>query len=297
MNRIRLIKDRVFKYTSQCFTVIPIIIILFIFIGLLIKSTDLLAKKSLFEIIFTTQWRPLKGRFGLFAFIMGSLMVTGIAVIIAVPLSISSAIFLSEYSHCVVLKYSKSLIDVLSGIPSVIYGLWGVLIIVPFIKNILSPAVGIPSSGYSILSGGIVLSMMITPVMLHVSIEVLQYVSKDLREAGLSLGATRWQTIKHIVLRKSLPGIIAGVVLGLSRAFGETMAVMMVCGNVVKIPGSILDPGYPLPALIANNYGEMLSIPSYDSALILAAFILFIIVFVFNIISRIILYKIERSHQ
>ena len=124
---------------------------------------------------------------------------------------------------------------------------------------------------------------MIFPVIIHVSLEIFRAVPSEVREASLALGATRWQTVKHVVLRKALPGVVAAVVLGFSRAFGETMAVLMVVGNVPKIPDSVLDPAYPLPALIANNYGEMLSIPLYDSALMLAALILLLVVLVFNI--------------
>ena len=112
---------------------------------------------------------------------------------------------------------------------------------------------------------------MIFPIIIHISVEVFNSVPYELREASLALGATKWQTVKHIVMRKAMPGLIAAIVLGLSRAFGETMAVLMVAGNVAKVPSSVLDPAYPLPALIANNYGEMLSVPLYDSALLLAS--------------------------
>jgi phosphate transport system permease protein len=132
-------------------------------------------------------------------------------------------------------------------------------------------------------------------VIIHVSIEVFGSLPRELREASLGLGATKWQTVKHVVLRKAMPGIIAAIVLGLSRAFGETMAVLMVAGNVAKSPGSLFDPAYPLPALIANNYGEMLSIPLYDSALLFASLLLLTVVVVFNILAKIILVRVERS--
>jgi phosphate transport system permease protein len=179
----------------------------------------------------------------------------------------------------------------------VVYGLWGILVIVPLIKNHLAPVFGTFSSGYCVLSAGIVLAIMVFPVIVHVSVEVFRSIPEEMREASLTLGATRWQTIKHVVLRKAMPGIIAAVVLGLSRAFGETMAVLMVAGNVAKAPSSLFGPAYPLPALIANSYGEMMSIPLYDSALLLASLILLLIVLVFNILSRLILMRVERSVQ
>jgi phosphate transport system permease protein len=173
--------------------------------------------------------------------------------------------------------------------------MWGVLFVVPLVKNQLAPLFHSVSTGYSVLAGGIVLAVMVFPIIIHVSVEVLKSVPYELREASLSLGATKWQTVKHVVMRKALPGIVAAVVLGLSRAFGETMAVLMVAGNVAKVPSSVFDPAYPLPALIANNYGEMLSVPLYDSALLLASLVLLAVVLFFNIISRIVLIRLERS--
>jgi phosphate transport system permease protein len=115
-----------------------------------------------------------------------------------------------------------------------------------------------------------------------------------MREASLSLGATKWETVRHVVLKKGLQGIIAAIVLGLSRAFGETMAVLMVVGNIPRLPRSIFDGGYPLPALIANNYGEMMSVPLYDAALMLAAGVLLLVVLFFNVLARLILVRVER---
>jgi phosphate transport system permease protein len=169
-----------------------------------------------------------------------------------------------------------------------------VLLIVPFVKDHVAPFFGTFSTGYTVLTAGVVLAVMIFPVIISVCVEVFNSIPAELREASLSLGATRWQTVKHVVLRRALPGIIAANVLGLSRAFGETMAVLMVAGNVVALPRTVLDPAYPLPALIANNYGEMMSIPLYDSALMLAALILFGVVLVFSVVSRLVLIRVER---
>jgi phosphate transport system permease protein len=169
--------------------------------------------------------------------------------------------------------------------------------IVPFVGKVLAPLFGVYSSGYSVLSGGIVLAIMVFPTIIHVALEVFSSISHELRETSLSLGATKWETVKYVVLRKGLQGIIAAVVLGLSRAFGETMAVLMVVGNVAKIPKSVFDPAYPLPALIANNYGEMMSVPLYDSALMLAALVLLLVVLVFNLGARFVLMKAERRAE
>jgi phosphate transport system permease protein len=222
--------------------------------------------------------------------------VTGIAALIAIPLSLLTAVYLSEYANKNLLRFAGPMLDILAGIPSVIYGIWGVLIIVPFVRDDLSAWFHIESvSGYSILSGGIVLAVMVFPVVVQVVYEVIKGVPHELREATLSLGATKWETIKKVVIKRASPGILAACILGFSRAFGETIAVLMVVGNVVQIPKSLFDEGYPIPALIANNYGEMMSIPMYDSALMFAALVLLVIVLVFNVYARFILNRIERK--
>ncbi|MEG1546010.1 MAG: ABC transporter permease subunit, partial [Bacteroides sp.] len=141
------------------------------------------------------------------------------------------------------------------------------------------------------------LGVMILPILISLFIEIFSIVPNDYRDAAASLGATKWQISSKVILRKSLPGIIAAIVLAISKAFGETIAVLMVCGNYARIPQSLFDPCYPLPALIANNYGEMLSLPLYESALMFAAFILFFIILVFNVISRLMLQHIEKSFK
>ena len=274
--------------------IFPSLIVFLMLFGLILKSKPILALKSCAMLMLSSTWHPLKGEFGLLPFIMGTLWVTLVALVMAIPISLLTAIYLSEYAPRFIREFSKPIIDLLAGIPSVVYGVWGVLLIVPLVSNLLAPLFGIYSSGYSILAGGIVLAIMIFPTIILVSLEVFSSISYELREASLSLGATKWETVKYVVLRKGLQGIIAAIVLGLSRAFGETMAVLMVVGNVPKIPKSIFDSGYPLPALIANNYGEMMSVPLYDSALMLAALVLLLVVFSFSVLARLILIRVER---
>ena len=286
----RLMQDKILS----AIIIVMMIFVSLIVIALIIKSNPILQTGSLISIICSDSWHPMKGEFGFLPFIAGTLWVTLLALIMAVPIALMSAIYLSIYAPLFIREFSKPFIDLLAGIPSVIYGIWGVLIIVPFVKNIIAPFFNKYSSGYSVLSGGIVLSIMILPIIIHITMEIIATVPGGLNEASLSLGATQWQSVKHVIVRKGMPGIIAAIVLGLSRAFGETMAVLMVAGNVVKLPTGPLDPGYALPALIANNYGEMLSIPMYDSALMLASLILLIVILFFNVISRLILLHVKR---
>jgi len=293
---IRRLKDNISSRLMLAATVFACLLFFLMLMGLYIRASPILYLVPINDLLFSSVWGPSDGKFGFLPFIMGTLWVTGLATIIAVPISLLSSIYLSEYAGNSLRNAVKPLIDLLAGIPSVVYGLWGVLAVVPFIKNTLAPALGVETiGGYGILAGGIVLSIMVFPIIISVTGEVLRSVSQDMREVSLSLGATKWQTIKHVVLRKARPGIFAAIVLGFSRAFGETMAVLMVVGNVPKVPSSVFDPAYPLPALIANTFGEMMSIPLYDSAILLAALMLLIVVLIFNILARMVLIKIEKG--
>jgi phosphate transport system permease protein len=290
-NNIRLLKD---KIAARVYLAISILgcCVLVIGLGLFVKSIPVISHQGLFEALFSTEWFPLRGKFGLLTFIISTVIVTILSLIISVPICLLTAIYLSEYAKKRILNLFYSVLDILAGLPSVIYGVLGVIVIVPVIRDYIAPAFGFKSTGYSILAGGVVLGFMLIPNLILVFIEVIRNVPFELRQAALSLGATKWETIKLVVLRKSFQGIMASIILAMSRAFGETLAVLMVVGNVVKIPKSLFDPGYPLPSLIANNYGEMLSIPLYDSALMFAAFILFLIVIGFNILSKLFLKRI-----
>lgn len=269
------------------------LIVLLIAFGLFLKSMPILAKKSILHLLLSSSWHPLKGEFGFYPFIIGTLEVTAIAMILAVPVCLLSAIYLSEYAPKRFREFARLVIDIMAAIPSVIYGLWGVIVVVPFVR-LLGLTLDILTTGYSLLAGGIILAIMVSPIIISVSMEVLRSVPIQARETSLALGTTKWEAIKHVVLRSALHGIFSAIVLGFARAFGETIAVLMVVGNVPKVPGSIFDPAYPLPALLANNYGEMMSIPLYNSALLLSALILLLVVGAFNVTAHLMLLRIER---
>lgn len=284
-------------------TVFPVILFLVILVVLIVRSYPILEQKSLFDLLFGKEWRPASGMFGFLPFIMGSIWVTALAMLIAAPVSVLCAIYLAEYASSLTRTILKPLIDILAAIPSVVYGLWGVLVIVPWVQGIVAPFLEtklgfLPflqsdnPTGYSILSGALVLAVMVTPFIIAVSYEVIRTVQRGYHEASLAVGATKWQTIRYVVFPRVSSGLAAGIILGTSRAFGETIAVLMVIGNNPVIPASILDAAYPLPALIANNYGEMMSIPLYDSALLGSALLLLIIVLIFNISSTLVLRRV-----
>jgi phosphate transport system permease protein len=297
--------DRLAHQGFYFLAAIPLVFLLAM-LGLLVyRSYPILQSTSIWSLLTGQTWLPSKGYFGFLPFIIGTVWVTVVSMILAVPPCLLTAIYLSEYARPTIRAVMKPLLDLLAAIPSVVYGVWGVIAIVPLVEK-LTPLLsqylgGIPlfasnnPTGYGILAGGIVLAMMVAPFIIAVSFEILHTVPDGYRQASLAVGATHWETVKHAVLPKARSGLMAGVVLGASRAIGETMAVLMVVGNVAKIPTSIFDPAYPLPALIANNYGEMLSIPLYDSALMTAALILLVVVIVINVLARLVLRHITRE--
>lgn len=286
---IRKWKEWFFTHFFALITVFSALILIAMAILLYIRSQAILSHASLSRLLLSTSWNPLQGKFGFFAFLCGTVWVTLISVIFAVPLCMLTAVFLCEYAPRRLREWVTPLIDLLAGIPSVVYGLWGILVIIPWVKTFASRFFGVHTSGYSILSASIVLAVMIFPIIVHISMEVIRSIPREMRDASLALGTTRWETVRHVVLKKAFPGLLAAIILGVSRAFGETMVVLMLAGNVAECPKSIFDPAYPLPALIANNYGEMLSIPRYDQALLFAALILMVVIVIFNIIPRMLL--------
>ena len=290
----RELKDRINTLIMIMTIIVVVITPVVIFLNLYIKSTYLFESSDLSDLLFSKTWEPLKGKFGFLPFIIGSVLITVLSVFIAGPVCFFTSIYLTQYAKGNLVRFMQPVIDILAGIPSVIYGVWGILVIVPFVSNHLAPIFNIQTTGYSLISGSIVLAIMIIPFILNILIEIFRTVPFELTEATLALGATRWEVIKHVLLRKARPGIISAFGLGISRAFGETIAVLMVAGNSVIIPKGLFDQVYPIPALIANNYGEMMSVPLYDSALMLAALILFITILFFNIISRIFIYRMEK---
>ena len=263
------------------------LLIVLITAQLTVKSLPIIRSSTLTALLLSPRWYPLRGEFGFYTFIIGTLIVTALAMMIATPISVLAAVYLSEYASRRVRGLVKPLIDILAGIPSVVYGLWGITLIVPIVRYNVAPMFGASTTGYCVLSAAVVLAIMVFPIIISVAEEVLNAVPDEMRETSLALGATKWQTVKYIVLKESSVGMLASVIMGFSRAFGETMAVMMVVGNVAKVPETVFDSAYPLPALIANNYGEMMSLPLYDSALMFTALILLVVVGGFTVATHV----------
>jgi phosphate transport system permease protein len=297
MQLIRAVKDKTARHLMLGIAVFALFFLVVIGLSLFLKALPIIREKNLWTLLSSAEWKPFKGEFGFLPYILSTLYVSGIAIVIALPLSLLTAIYLNTYASASIRRIFQPVIDLLSGIPPVIYGVWGTLTIVPLVANHIAPRFVDYSSGYTVIAGGIVLAVMILPLLISILTEVFGSIPREMTDASLQLGATRWQTVKKVVLRKSFPGIIAAVVLSITRAFGETIAVLMVCGNITQMPHNLFDACYPLPALIANNYGEMMSMPSYEAALMFAAFLLFIIIVFFNAVSRVTLVQIEKRYH
>lgn len=299
-------QDLIARRAFFIFTLLPVALIVVVTIALFVRSWSLVSAYPLADTLFGTTWKPTEGRFGFMPFILGTVWVTVVGIVLSVPLCLLVALYLAEYARSATRAFAKPILDLLAAIPPVVYGVWGLLAVVPFVDKVIMPfaekylsaipffAVNQPT-GFGILSAGMVIAVMISPLIISVVFEVLATVPNDLRQASLAMGATRWQTIRNIVIPQVMPGIIAAVVLGASRALGETIAVLMVVGNVPNMPTSIFDSAYPLPALIANNYGEMMSIPLYDAALLGAALVLLVVIVMFNVAATIVLQRMKRK--
>jgi phosphate transport system permease protein len=283
------------------------LLLLVIILTLVVKSWPLLSSVSLVEFLTSTEWAPSHGAFGLGVFVVGTIVVTLVAMLLAVPPAVLSSIYLAEYTGPQLRLLFKPVIDLLAGIPPVVYGLWGMLVVVPLVRDRLSPwldrSLGeyVPllanrnPTGYGVLSAGFVLAMMIFPIIVSVSEEV---VPQELRESLYAVGATKWEVTRVVAFRAARGGMLAAIVLGFSRAFGETLAVLMLVGNMLRIPSSLFDGAYTLSGLIANNYGELMSVPLYESALMGAALILLLVVLIFNALARLSLNRqLERAGQ
>lgn len=259
---------------------------LLIGISLFVKSLPLFSELAIYDVVFGKEWMPGQGKFGLWPFICNSVMIAFAGMILLVPIALAASLYITQFAPVWIAKLLRSVIDILAGMPSVIFGLWGVITIVPAVAIWAEASGADNTSGYSILAAAVVMCVSVMPFVLNMLIELFQSVAIELKETALSLGASHWQTVKDVVIKKTRSGIIAAFTLGISKAFGETIAILMVVGNIVQIPNSLFGAGYPLPALLANNYGEMMSIPLYDAALMFAAFLLLAIVVIFNTLAH-----------
>ncbi len=249
------------------------------------------------------EWNPIKGQFGALAFIYGTVASSLIALVISVPLSLGIAVFLVEQAPPFLSRPITFLVELLAAIPSVVYGLWGIFVLAPFLRVYVEPLLArwfgwLPLfqgtiTGIGLLTGGVILAIMVTPIISAVVRDVLSAVPNTQREAALALGATKWETTL-VVLGNGAPGIAGAVILGLGRAIGETMAVTMVIGNRPEISASLFQPSYTLASVIANEFTEATA-DIYLSSLVELGLILFLVTFVVNAIARLLVWRVTRQ--
>jgi phosphate transport system permease protein len=266
-----------------------------IVLSLLDLARPLAAKVAIGRFLLGSDWNPVAESFGALPFVYGTLVTSGIAIVVALPVSVGLAVFLVEMGPSRLRPLVSFLVETLAAIPSVVYGLWGLFVLVPWLRGTVEPALGGalgflplfqgPPIGLGYLAAGLILAIMILPTIASVTIEVLKTTPPALREGALALGATRWEAIRIAVLPYGRPGIIGAALLGLGRALGETMAVTMVIGNSPEIHASLFAPGYSLPSIIANEFSEATG-PVHVAALAALALVLFGITIALNAAAR-----------
>lgn len=256
------------------------LITIFIFI----EGIPLIVKVGFFNFIFGMKWAPSLGQYGIFPMIVGTVLVTLGAIILGVPIALCCSIFLAEFAPRKLSNLVRPAIQLLAGIPSVVFGFWGLIFIVPAIRNYLG------GPGLSILAGSIILAIMILPTVISISEVSLLALSPLLKEGAFALGATHWQTIRSVLLPAAKSGILASIILGIGRAVGETMAVIMVLGNAVALPSSILDPARTLTTNIGIEMGYASG--DHQQALFATGIVLLVIIMLLNSIAQ---YAIRRK--
>lgn len=297
--------DRIFYFSLRAFA--------FLTIGLLLLMVFSIGKLSLgaleeFGVRFfiTNDWNPVEEIYGALPFIYGTLVSSFVALIIAVPISIGMALYVNEIAPKWLAKPLGFLVEMLAAIPSIVYGLWGLFVLVPFIRTYIQPFLSDnlgfiplfqgPPIGIGMLSAGVILALMIMPTISTIAREVFATVPDIMKEAAYGLGATRWEMLRLAVFRASIPGLLAAIMLGLGRALGETMAVTMVIGNVPQIKASLFEPAQTMASLIANEYNEA-ETDLQLASLTAIGLTLFIVSLIVNSLARFVIWKNKDKYK
>jgi phosphate transport system permease protein len=288
--------------TTLC--ALSVLVIVALFVYELVVNSELSLKQFGWHFFFGQDWDPVSGEFGALPFIFGTLVSSFLALLLAVPLSVGAAIFITEMAPQWIRTPISFLMELLAAIPSVIYGLWAIFILAPILREYVEPVLakylgwtGLfagPAYGIGMLAAGVILAIMIVPIVASITRDVMSAVPQMQREAVLALGATRWEMIRVGVLRNARTGIIGAIILGLGRALGETMAVTMVIGNRPEIAKSLFAPGYTMASVIANEFSEA-SDNLYLSAIIEIGLALFIVTLIVNALAQALVWMTTRG--
>ncbi|MGZ4278549.1 MAG: phosphate ABC transporter permease subunit PstC [Solirubrobacteraceae bacterium] len=295
--------DPIFQGTLAVIAALVLLLIGFFFVFLISKAGPALSHQGVFSFIFTNDWNPSREIFGGWPLVAGTIITSAIALVVGVPIAVAGALFVSELCPLRFRGALTMLIELLAAVPSVVYGLWGIFVVIPALKPFQQsladafsflPFVGGPVAGPSYFIAGLILAIMILPIVSAISREVIATVPQDLKEASLALGATRWEMLRTAVLPYARSGIVGASMLGLGRAIGETIAVTLVIGNASTLGTQVFDQGYTLAAVIANEFGEAANDKLHSGALIAAGLVLFVLTLVVNAIARALVLRAER---
>jgi phosphate transport system permease protein len=294
--------DAIFRGALFCCTLLLVVIVCAMFVEIGSNARLSISEFGL-SFLISREWNPIQGKFGALPFVYGTIVSSLLALVIAVPFSLGVAIFLVEQAPRRLSRPMAFLVELLAAIPSVVYGLWGIFVLAPFLREHVEPplqrAFGrLPFfqgtvTGIGLFTGGVILAIMVTPIITAVVRDVLAAVPVSQREAALALGATKWETTR-IVLANGAPGIAGAIILGLGRAVGETMAVTMVIGNRPRISASLFEPSYTIASVIANEFTEATG-DLYLSALVELGLVLLLVTFVVNGAARILVWSVTRG--
>jgi len=295
--------DPIFQWILAGVATLVVLLIAFFFIFLFDKARPALSHQGLFSFLFTNDWNPARQIYGGWPLVFGTLLTSAIALVLGVPVAVATALYINELCPRRLKAPLTALVEALAAVPSVVYGLWGIFVLIPRLKPAeqwfadtfsFLPFVGGHVAGPNYFIAGLILAIMILPIVSAISREVIATVPPELKEASLALGATRWEMIRMAVLPYSRSGIVGASMLGLGRAIGETIAVTLVIGNAATIGKQIFDQGYTLAAVIANEFGEAANDKLHSGALIAAGLILFVLTLAINAIARAVVIRSQR---
>jgi phosphate transport system permease protein len=280
------ITDNVFVWTARIFALAIAGVLIWIAVVVALRAMPAVSQFGL-GFLFSSSWNPVNNQYGIWPAIYGTLVSSAIALLIAVPIGLGVAIFLSEdYMSPKIQRVFVFLVELLAAVPSVVYGLWGIFVLIPFLKGFT------PLTGPGMLPAALILSIMVLPTIAAISRDAISSVPSDMRQASLGLGATRWETILQIILPAASSGIIGGIMLALGRALGETMAVTMLIGNSNKVDLSVFQPSNTISSLLANQFAEASGLQV--AALMYAAFVLFVITFLVNVLAQLLVVRLQK---
>jgi phosphate transport system permease protein len=301
----RNLGDRMLRGVLRIAALLLVVLVVAIVVEML-RTAQPAVRTFGWRFLFTSTWDPVAEHFGVVPFVYGTLVSSLLALLLAVPLGIGAAIYLAELAPAWIRPPLAFLVELVAAVPSVIYGLWGIFVLAPFLRKTVDPFLanyfgwtGLfsgPQYGIGMLAAGVILSIMIVPFISSVTREVMLAVPSAQREAVMALGATRWETIRIGVLRNARAGVFGGIILALGRALGETMAVTMLIGNRPEVAKSLFAPGYTMASVIANEFSEATD-DLYLSALVEVGLALFIVTVIVNIIAQLMIWTITRGHK